>query len=140
MNKDQNIVALAPQSITTDTTTVGEIVDLKGAAKHKFAVIFGVVTDGDYDFIIEHGDDAGLSDAADVDAATQIRGNLYNTPVTPLVNEVYEFELLSKFKRFARLKVVSDNTSSGANIAAVASLMKLSGSMPNDKNPVVAVL
>lgn len=137
MNKSQNIAALEPQVISTDTTTLGEIVDLHDGNKHKVAVQFGPVTDGDYQLVIEHGDDPGLSDAADVDATNQIRGNRYDEAIANAADkDIFEFELLRKFKRFARLKVISANTTSGTLIAAQWVLMDLSGSKPNNKNKV----
>lgn len=137
MNTNDNKAALAPQVISTDTTTLGEIVDLQNASKHKVAVQFGPVTDGDYQIVIEHGNDSGLSDAADVDATDQVRGNRYNEAIANAADkDVFEFELLRKFKRFARVKVISANTTVGALIAAQWVEWDLSNSKPNDKNKV----
>ena len=98
-----------------------------------FVAQFGDFTDGTYAFLIEHGDDSGLSDAAAVDPTDQIRGNLYNTAITPIDNQVLRWQLL-KFKRFARLSVVSASTSTGTLLAASAELSRLRGSLANDTN------
>ena len=122
------------QAIATDTATNGEIIDLQDVGMVDFVAMIADFTDGDYAFKIQHGDDSGLSDAADVDATDQIRGNLYNEAITPSEdNRVYRWQLL-KFKRYARLVVTSDNTSTGTLLSASAELNDLRGSLNNDLN------
>lgn len=135
MNTTNTKIALAAQSIATDTTTVGEIINLTAVEMMLFAIMIGVYTDGDYQFIIEQSDDPTMvADVTDVDVTDQIRGNLYSAAITPSgSNKVYRFQLL-KFQAYARLKVVSTNTSSGTLIAASAELMRLRGSLNNDQN------
>lgn len=135
MNKTNTPIALAPQAITSSTTTLGEIIDLADTEKHFFAVQLGVFTDGTYTFVIEHGNETNLSDAADVVEADQIRGNLYNTAIAPSGDKrVYIWELLSKFKRFARLKVISASVTSGTLIGATVVERRLKTSFDNDRN------
>ena len=62
-------VALDQQAITSDTTTVGNIIDIQqepGFNSLEFYIQSGVITDGAYAILLEHGDDPGLSDAAPV--------------------------------------------------------------------------
>jgi len=133
VNKNNTKVALAAQAIASDTTTVGEIIDLQDVEMVDFVGLFGDFTDGTYAFLIEHGDESNLSDAAAVDPVNQIRGNLYNTAIVPVDKQVVRFQLL-KFKRFARLSVISASTTSGTLLAASAELSMLRGSLDNDTN------
>ena len=62
-------VALDQQQITSDTNTVGNIIDVQqepGFNSLEFYILSGVITDGAYAILLEHGDDPGLSDAAPV--------------------------------------------------------------------------
>lgn len=62
-------VALDQQQITTNTTTVGNIIDIQqepGFNSLEFFILSGVLTDGAYVLLLEHGDDPALSDAAPV--------------------------------------------------------------------------
>lgn len=135
MNKT-NIAIAIPPALVGDGAVVGEIVDLQGTSKHFLAVTVGAYTDGNITVKIEDGDAANLSDAADVDEATQIRGNLYNVAITPsAVNRVYYFELLSKFKRFARATVTGAGIT-GTSLGLSASFVerRLNDTFPNDRN------
>jgi len=134
VNTTNTKIAIPAQEIASDTTTLGEIIDLQDVEMITFAAAIADFTDGTYQFVIEHGEDSGLSDAADVDVTDQVRGNLYNTAIAPSAdNRVYRFQLL-KFKRFARLKVISAGTTVGTFLSATAELMRLRGSLANAQN------
>jgi len=98
------------QEITSDTTTVGNIIDTQGFESLTFVVQAGVITDGDYVTLLEDGDQANLSDAAPV-PTDLIIGNL---PVFAPSDDqgVKSVGVVSK-KRFQRLSLVSTNTTSG---------------------------
>jgi len=113
-------VALDFQTISTDTTTAGNIIDTAGFESLEFIVGTGTVTDGDYAFKIEDGDDDGLSDNDDVDS-TLILGVLTGFTADADDDKALRVGVLSK-KRYVRLSIVSTNTSSGAEIFAVAVL------------------
>lgn len=135
MNKT-NIAIAIPPALVGDGAVVGPIVDLQDTQKHFLAVTVGALVDGDITVLIEDGDDSGLSDAAAVDADTQIRGNLYGVAITPsAANRVYYFELLKKFKRYARVTITGANIT-GTSLGLSASFVerRLSDSFGNDRN------
>jgi len=107
-------------NITTDTTTVGDTLDCQNAGRVLFNIFTGIVTDGDYEFKLFHGDASNMSDEAEV-SATDILGTLPNWVADTDDNKLVSVELILR-KRYCRLKVVSTNTSSGAYVGAVASL------------------
>ena len=71
MNREQYsnllpITAFKIQEITSDTTTNGEIIDTQGFDSALFSIQAGTITTGTITPVLEHGDAANLSDAADV--------------------------------------------------------------------------
>lgn len=135
MNKT-NVTIAIPPALVGDGAVVGPVVDLQGTEKHFLAVTVGAYTDGDITVLLEDGDDSGLSDAAAVTAADQVRGNLYNVAITPsAANRVYKFELLSKFKRYARATVTGANIT-GTSLGLSASFVerRLDSTDSNDSN------
>lgn len=114
--------ALDIQTIATDTTTAGDILDLQGFNACTFAFHTGTVTDGDYTVLIEHGDDSGLSDAAAVADA-----DLIGTEAGASFTDDGDDNLVGTIgyrgdKRYVRLSIVSANTTSGAVVGATAIL------------------
>ena len=115
------------QAIGSDTTTVGNIIDRMAQTPDHFgfeALLFvllaGSLTDGDYQLIVEHGDDPGLSDAAvvpladllgDVDAITLTDDN----DMTVALGYVGE-------KQYVRASIVSTNVTTGGTLGAAAVL------------------
>lgn len=118
------VVAFDTQLIASDITTVGNIIDMKGKLAIDFAILSGVLTDGDYTVILEEGDDSGLSDAANIPAARLLGGQ------GPAGVALPKFELTDddtifrvgffKLKRFVRLSLLSDNTTTGGTLGAIA--------------------
>jgi len=110
-------VALDVAAITTDTTTVGNIIDTKGFESVDFAVIAGLLTDGAYAITLKDGDAANLSDGAAVNADF-IVGSL---PTFALTDDdtVKHFGYVGK-KRFIEMSVVSTATSTGGTLGAIA--------------------
>ncbi len=134
MNKTKTVIGIAPQE-SGNATLVGAIVDLADTEKHVLVVTVGAHTDGTVQPKIEHGDEANLSDAADVSEADQIRGNLYNTAIVVSgANRIYRFELLSKFKRYHRAEVIIAGASADMGISAHWETMRLKTSLDNDQN------
>lgn len=106
----KGLIALDVQDITTNTTTVGNIVDTLGFESLEYMIQSGTITDGAYAFLLEDGDDSGLSDAAAVSADETLgvlTGFVAADDDTPL-----RVGSISK-KRFQRLSIVSTGTSSG---------------------------
>ena len=111
-------IALANQNITTDTTTVGAIIDTAGFESIEFMIASGTITDGAYALKLEQGDDSGLSDAADVPAA-EILGVLTGF-VAADDDSVKRVGSIGK-KRYQRLSIVSTTTTTGGtNFSAIA--------------------
>jgi len=133
MNTNDTKIALAPQAIAADQANVGEILDLASVEMIDIVSVIGAYAAGSFQLKIEHGDESDLSDAADVDAANQIRGNLYDTEITPSgANRVYRWQLL-KFKRYARITSTSANNADYSQ-AVNAELSDLRASLSNDSN------
>lgn len=109
-------VALNTQAITSDTTTVGVIIDMKGKLAVDFAILAGTMTDGTYTAKLEEGDAANLSDAADVPAA-RLLGSL--PVILAAEDNTVQRVGFFKLKRFVRLSLVSTGTTSGGTLGAI---------------------
>lgn len=104
-------VALDSQDITTDTTTVGNIIDTAGFESIEFIIQSGVITDGVYALVLEQGDDSGLSDAAVV-PTDEVLGVLTGF-VAADDNAAKRVGSIGK-KRYQRLSITSTSTTTGA--------------------------
>lgn len=104
-------VALDSQDITTNTTTVGNIIDTVGFESIEFVIQSGVITDGAYALVLEQGDDSGLSDAAVV-PSDEVLGVLTGF-VAADDNASKRVGSIGK-KQFQRLSIVSTGTTTGA--------------------------
>ena len=107
------------QEITTNTTTVGNIIDLQSIDAFSFHMISGELTDGTYTPLIEEGDDSGLSDAADV-ADADLTVTEASVVFADTDDDTVKTIGYTGDKRFVRLSFVSAGTSSGGFMAAVA--------------------
>lgn len=115
-------VALDIQAISTDTTTAGNIIDTKGFQGLEFINFSGTITDGDYALLIEHGDEANLSDAAAVPDADLI-GTEADASFTSDDDDDKALRLgYIGEKRYVRASIVSTNTSTGATLGVLAIL------------------
>ncbi len=132
MNKTNVSITVAPQEAAAGTIN-GAAVDLADTEKHFLAVKVGTYAAGTIQVKIQQSEDAAFTSPEDVDVDTQIRGNLYDTAITPTgSNQVYYFELLSKFKRYARAVIVV----AGGTIPLSADFIesRLEVSYPSDRN------
>lgn len=107
----KQVVALDSQDITTDTTTVGNIIDTVGFESLEYVIQSGTITDGTYTLILEEGDDSGLSDAAVVPAA-EVLGVLTGF-VAADDDAAKRVGSIGK-KRYQRLSILSATTTTGA--------------------------
>ena len=114
------VVALNTQAISSNTTTVGNIIDTKGYNSLDFALVTGTITDGDYALTIEDGDDSGLSDAATV-ASDFIVGTLPAFTEDTDDDAVKHCGYVGK-KRYVRVSVVSTNVSTGGTVSVLGTL------------------
>lgn len=109
--------ALDLAAIVASTTTVGEIIDTQGFEGLDFGVRSGTITDGAYTTIIEDGDAANLSDAANV-SSDLIIGTLPAFAASE-DNVTKHFGSVSK-KRYQRISIVSTGTTAGGLFSATA--------------------
>lgn len=127
------MVALKPQTIATDTTTVGETIDLADAGAVEFNLVFGNSTDGDYEVNLFESDDSGMSGEVEITDTTRILGNLLGTAITAVSLASYNWGIV-KDLRYVRAKVISTSTSSGSDLSIICSQGKLRGSLETDRN------
>ena len=111
-------VALDAADITTNTTTVGNIIDTAGYESLLYTIILGTRTDGTYTVILEEGDDSGLSDAAIVPAAN-LQGAL---PVMNVSDTVARVGSAGK-KRYQRLSILSASVTTGTTAVSSTALL-----------------
>jgi hypothetical protein len=114
-------VALDPQAIATDTTTAGNIIDTEGFESLEFLLWTKTVTDGDYAWKIEHGDDAALADAADA-ASDDVLGSLAGFTADTDDNSVNRVGYIGK-KRYVRASIVSTNTTTGVDAIGILAIL-----------------
>ena len=112
--------ALEPQVIGSDTTTTGAIFD---TADYDMGITFAVLcksyTDGTYTLKIEHGDNSGLSDAADVDSAMLVYGTLPAVSAAMTEGDPMPREGVHSTKRYVRASLVSTSVTTGATLQVV---------------------
>jgi hypothetical protein len=116
--------AISPAAAITDNTAaVSQIIDLAGYQQMLFAINLGALADADATFtaLVEHGDQANLSDAAAVPDAnlTGTEGSAGFTFADD--NKVRKIGYVGS-KRYVRLTVTPANNSGNDFISAVAVL------------------
>lgn len=114
--------ALDTKAIASNTTTAGEIIDLKGFDSLAFAFQTGTITDGDYTLLIEEGNESNLSDAAAV-----ADDDLLGTEAAASFTADTDDNAVSKIgyrgnKRYVRISVISTNVTTGGTVGAIAVL------------------
>ncbi len=113
-NRTNVKVAVDNATIASDTTTVGNIIDRKGAESLMFVMIAGTITDGAYLPLVEHGDDSGLSDAAAVPDAQLIGTEAEAAFALADDDETHKIGYVGD-KRYVRLSIVSSATTTGVD-------------------------
>lgn len=116
--------AISPAAATTDNTAyVSQIIDLSGFQSLVFAILIGALADADATFavLVEHGDQANLSDAAAVPDA-----GLTGTEAAAGFNfgddnKVRKIGYVGG-KRYVRLTVTPANNTGNVFLAALAIL------------------
>jgi len=120
-------MALDLTSISSDTTTQGNILDTKGYESLEFIGVASAITDGEYTLKVEQSDNSNMSGAEDV-LATEILGSLFQVDEykgdMPLRTGV-----IGK-KRYMRASLVSTNTDSGVAIIGVIAVFGHPKTMP----------
>ncbi len=113
-------MALDPAAISTNTTTVGNIIDSLDFESLEFIVAMGTITDGAYALLLEEGDDAALADAAAV-PADETLGALTGF-VAADDDSTKRVGSIGK-KRYQRLSIVSTGVTTGVNMASAIAVL-----------------
>ena len=119
-------IMISPQAQTnSDTAIVSGIIDLQGCRAATVNLILGGVTDTDVTAVglLEHGDNAALSDAATVPAADLIDGP--TTALNFIATDDNKVKIVGYrgSKRYLRLTVTPTGNNSGTiSLAATVSL------------------
>lgn len=113
------LVALSTTAISSNTTTVGEIIDLQSFESLEFIIQSGNLTDGTYTVLIEEGEDSGLSDASAVDDKDLLGTEALASFVSSEDNTLKKIGYTGGM-RYARLSIISASTSTGGTIGAIA--------------------
>lgn len=111
-------VGLNIQAISSDTTTVGSIIDTQGNEAVDIALVSATLTDGSYALSLEHGDDSGLSDAAVV-AATDLDADVSTVTLADTDDNAIKIIGYVGKKRYVRINVVSTGTTSGGTVGGL---------------------
>lgn len=115
------LVALQPQVINSDTTTVGETINAAGYEAARFDFMTGVLTDGDYVVALYEGALADMSDEAVVGSGNRV-GDL-PTFTADTNDAAVEGCVVHITKQYLRMKIVSTNNGgSGAYVAGLCTL------------------
>jgi hypothetical protein len=139
-NKVKTYPALTIQTIGTNTTTNGAIIDTLGYESVEFVILSGTITDGTFVPVVYESDDSGLASPIATPADFLIGTIPITDPTTPPSpiagtvnpyadatftapddNKTARIGVLNKH-RYVRLSFVSTGTSSGGVLSAVAIL------------------
>lgn len=111
--------ALNIGAISSNTTTAGNIIDMKGFGSVEFIIISGTLTDGTYTPLVQEGDAANLSDASSVDDADLLGTESDAAFAASDDNTVKKVGYIGN-KRYVRLSLVSTGVTTGGTLTALA--------------------
>lgn len=113
-------VAFKTQTISSDTTTEGEIIDMRGFDAIEWYIQSGTITAGTITPVLEHGDVANLSDKADV-PDTDLTNTEASAAFAATDDDTVKRIGYIGGKRYARLKLT---TADSANLVVGATAIK----------------
>ena len=123
MNNIHSRIAVAPQVVSDDTALVGTVIDRQGFDALAFVLATGTLADADAAFsvLVEHGDQADLSDATAVPDA-----ELLGTETLAGFGAADDDETrkigYKGTKRYVRLTITPSGNTASAPLAALAIL------------------
>lgn len=124
--------AISPVSVADNTAQVSQIIDMQGSDALTFVILTGSLADADATFtvLVQHGDAANLSDAADVPddqlvGTEALAGFQFDSD-----NQCRKIGYRGG-RRYVRLTITPVNNASAALIAAVAILHPTLQPAPN---------
>ena len=123
MNSVHPVRAISPVSVADNTAQVSQIIDMQSHASLTFVILTGSIADADAAFtaLVEHGDQANLSDAAAVPDAELLGTEALASFTFSDDDETRKIGYVGS-KRYVRLTVTPASNASAALIAAVALL------------------
>lgn len=136
MNKDLHnnifvVMSLTQTDITTNTTTVGtRITDSSTFEAMEFVPMSGALAGGNFEILIEEGEESNLSDAVPVPANFLIGTPAEATLSVP--NQIKRIGCLTK-KRYVRASIVSTGVS-GSNLISIMAIVAHPHSAPRTNN------
>lgn len=110
------LIALEPQTISSDTTTTGEIIDTKD---YDGGIVFTQIvnhTTGTFTPLIEEGDASNMSDAsavADANLIGDVKTGQEADAALASGQLVSSLGVVNNTKRYLRYKIVSTNSANG---------------------------
>jgi hypothetical protein len=115
--------AIAPVVVSDNTAAVGAVIDRKGFGSLTYAIAAGTLADADATFavLLEHGDEADLSDAVAVPDADLLGTEAAAGFTFADDGETRKLGYIGP-RRFTRLTITPTGNSGSAPIAAVAIL------------------
>lgn len=111
-NNTKVLLGMASQTISTDTTTSGAIIDTAGFESAVWGVVSGTITDGAYTGRIWESDDSGMSGATVVTTAQTLGGVDFVAADDDAIRRIGSVGKL----RYQQLRIVSTSTSSGGTL------------------------
>ena len=114
---------------TDNTAIVSEIIDMQGFESLVFVVLLGTLADAAFTtvFLVEDGDDSGLSDAAAVRDVELLPFSSGSTPEIVAAFDQADDDLVRRigyvgYKRYVRLTITPSDNTGDLPIAIVAAL------------------
>lgn len=123
LNNIHSLIAIAPQVANDDTPLVGDAIDRQGFDALVYVIATGVLADADATFtvLVEHGDQADLSDAAAVADAELLGTEALAGFGAADDNKTRKIGYRGA-KRYVRLTITPANNTAAAPVAALAIL------------------
>lgn len=119
---------LAPVSITTSTTTAGQIIDTKEFGSLEFVIAAGALNAGSFTPLLEHSDAANMADSAVVPVA-ELLGTIAGATFANTEDNLVKKIGYRGIKRYVRLSIVSAGAS-GANLIGAVALQSVPAVAP----------
>jgi len=113
-------LSITDGAITSNTTTVGAVIDTLGFESLEFIVEAGTLTDGDYDVVLQEDDTVGFASPTTI-SSELVLGALPSFAFASGADSAQRVGTIAK-ERFIRLSVVSTNVTTGGGLSAVAVL------------------
>ena len=114
---------LSPVSVADNTAQVGQIIDRAGYDSLEYLIATGSLGDAGAEFttLLEHGDQANLSDAAAVPDSMLLGTEALASFIQSDDDKVFKLGYIGD-KRYTRLTITPTNNATAALIAAIALL------------------